>query len=93
MTSGILDLLGKPKTLVRHVEDRPGHDRRYALDASKLEQMTGWKPRVTFEDGLKRTVDWYRANEAWWRPIKDGEFRSYYERMYKNRPILKEVWA
>src|SRR5207244_12150840 len=63
-----------------HVEDRPGHDRRYALDVSKLERLTGWRPQIAFEDGIRRTVDWYRENEAWWRPIKQGEFRAYYER-------------
>ena len=91
ITAGILGLLGKPASLVRHVEDRPGHDRRYALDASRLERLTGWKPKVDFEDGLRRTVEWYRANEGWWRPIKEGEFREYYERMYGSRKVLKEV--
>ena len=91
ITDTILGLLNKPKTLIRHVEDRPGHDRRYAVDPSKLTQRTGWKPRVQFEDGIRSTVEWYRANESWWRPIKDGEFRAYYERMYGSRKVLKEV--
>ena len=93
LTGTILRLLGKPATLVRHVEDRPGHDRRYALDSSKLTRVTGWKPAVAFEDGIRQTVEWYRANEAWWRPIKEGEFRAYYERMYGTRKVLKEVRA
>ncbi|HEY2956115.1 MAG TPA: dTDP-glucose 4,6-dehydratase [Candidatus Eisenbacteria bacterium] len=91
ITDAILRLLGKPRTLIRHVEDRPGHDRRYALDVGKLERLTGWKPAIAFEDGIRRTVEWYRANESWWRPIKQGEFREYYERMYGRRRVLKEV--
>ena len=91
VTDTILQLLDKPRTLIRHVEDRPGHDRRYAVDSSKLTRVTGWKPTVGFEDGSRLTVDWYRKNESWWRPIKQGEFRVYYERMYGQRRILKEV--
>jgi len=91
ITGTILRLLGKPESLVRHVEDRPGHDRRYALDCSRLTRLTGWKPAVAFEDGIRQTVEWYRANETWWRPIKEGEFRAYYERMYGTRKVLKEV--
>jgi dTDP-glucose 4,6-dehydratase len=93
VTGTILKLLGKPATLVRHVEDRPGHDRRYAVDSGKLARLTGWAPRVGFEDGIRETVDWFRANEAWWRPIKEGEFRAYYERMYGQRRVLKEARA
>jgi dTDP-glucose 4,6-dehydratase len=93
MTATLLELLGKPGTLIRHVEDRPGHDRRYALDWSKLERRTGWKPKISFADGIRQTVDWYRANPGWWRPIKAGEFRAYYERMYGQRRVLKEVRA
>jgi dTDP-glucose 4,6-dehydratase len=91
ITGKILELLGKPGSLVRHVEDRPGHDRRYALDCTRLMKLTGWMPAVSFEEGIRRTVEWYRANEAWWRPIKEGEFRAYYERMYGQRKVLKEV--
>ena len=83
----LLSLLGKPKSLIRFVEDRPGHDRRYAVDAGKLMRL-GWQPTVPFDDGLKATVEWYRENESWWRPIKSGEFRAYYEAMYGKR--LKE---
>ena len=93
ITDTILRLLGRPRTLIRHVEDRPGHDRRYALDVSKLERLLGWRPQIGFEDGIRRTVEWYRENEAWWRPIKQGEFRAYYERMYGQRKVLKEVRA
>ena len=91
ITATMLRLLDKPGALIRHVEDRPGHDRRYALDSSRLARLTGWKPAVAFEDGIRQTVEWYRANEAWWRPIKEGEFRAYYERMYGTRKVLKEV--
>jgi dTDP-glucose 4,6-dehydratase len=72
------------ETHVRHVKDREGHDRRYSLDASKAHAL-GWSPRHAFEDGLAATVAWYRENEAWWRPIKSGEFRAYYERQYAHR--------
>ena len=93
ITSTILELLGKPRTLVRHVEDRPGHDRLYALDCSKVRRLAGWEPKIAFADGIRRTVEWYRANESWWRPIKQGEFRQYDERMYGQRKVLKEVRA
>ncbi|MCC6348653.1 MAG: dTDP-glucose 4,6-dehydratase [Candidatus Eisenbacteria bacterium] len=93
ITDTLLSLLGKPKTLVRHVEDRPGHDRRYAVDSSKLTNVTGWRPKIPFEEGIRRTVEWFQANEAWWRPIRSGEFREYYERMYGQRKVLKEVRA
>ncbi len=69
---------------MRHVEDRPGHDRRYALADDKLRSL-GWSPSRSFEDGLAETVDWYRANRAWWEPIKSGEYRTYYEEQYASR--------
>jgi dTDP-glucose 4,6-dehydratase len=93
ITDTILRLLGKPRNLIRHVEDRPGHDRRYAVDSCKLSRLTGWSPAISFEDGIRDTVAWYQAHESWWRPIKQGEFREYYERMYGQRKILKEVQA
>jgi dTDP-glucose 4,6-dehydratase len=80
----LLDHLGKPWSLVRHVEDRPGHDRRYAMDGTKLAAL-GWEPRMTFEDGLARTVDWYVANEVWWRAARSGDWDAYYERQYGSR--------
>ncbi|HTL61934.1 MAG TPA: dTDP-glucose 4,6-dehydratase [Nitrospira sp.] len=83
----LLALLGKPISLIRFVADRPGHDKRYAVDCAKLMRL-GWQPTVPFEQGLKATVEWYRRNETWWRPIKSGEFRAYYEAMYAKR--LKE---
>ncbi|HEY6867642.1 MAG TPA: dTDP-glucose 4,6-dehydratase [Candidatus Eisenbacteria bacterium] len=93
ITGTLLELLDRPRTLIRHVEDRPGHDRRYALDCTKLRTRTGWAPAIPFAEGIRRTVEWFRANEAWWRPIKQGEFRQYYERMYGSRRVLKEAGA
>jgi dTDP-glucose 4,6-dehydratase len=86
LTRRILRLLEKPESLIRHVEDRPGHDRRYSLDTSKL-QALGWTPRVEFEQGLADTVSWYRQNEWWWRPIKQGDpaFKTYYATQYGDR--------
>ena len=80
----LLDHLGKPWSLVRHVEDRPGHDRRYAMDGSKLAAL-GWAPRTSFEDGLARTIDWFVANEPWWRAARSGDWDAYYERQYGSR--------
>ena len=86
LTKRILALAGKGEDLIRHVPDRPGHDRRYSLDTSKL-QALGWRPTVSFDQGLVATVDWYRANEWWWRPIKDADpaFRAYYDAQYGSR--------
>jgi dTDP-glucose 4,6-dehydratase len=80
----LLDRLGKPWSLVRTVEDRPGHDRRYAMDGSRLTAL-GWRPSRTFEAGLAETVDWYRANEAWWRATRSGDWDAYYARQYGQR--------
>jgi dTDP-glucose 4,6-dehydratase len=85
----LLELLGKPETLIRYVTDRPGHDRRYAIDASKSKRELGWAPRVAFEDGLARTVAWYRSSEAWWRRLKDPSFAEYYHRQYGAREARK----
>ncbi len=83
LTRRILQLAGKPESLIRHVADRPGHDRRYSLDTTKLRGL-GWTPRIEFDAGLAATVEWYRQNEWWWRPIKDGDpaFRAYYDTQY-----------
>jgi len=70
--------------LIKHVTDRPGHDRRYSVDSTKARGL-GWAPQVTFEEGLARTVAWYRENETWWRKIKDGSYKEYYRQMYANR--------
>jgi dTDP-glucose 4,6-dehydratase len=84
LTRQILKLVGKGEELIKHVKDRPGHDRRYSIDSSKLRAL-GWQPRVGFEDGTARTVAWYRENEQWWRRLKDGSYREYYRRMYAGR--------
>ncbi len=85
ITRELLRLTGRSfEDSVRHVTDRPGHDRRYALDASKARAL-GWTPRVAFDAGLAETVAWYRTREDWWRPVKSGEFRQYYERQYAHR--------
>jgi len=80
----LLTCLGKSAQLIRFVRDRPGHDRRYAVDCAKLRKL-GWRPSVSFEEGLKTTVEWYRAHESWWRPIKSGEFKQYYDEQYGKR--------
>jgi dTDP-glucose 4,6-dehydratase len=77
----ILSLTGRDESLIEYVTDRPGHDRRYSLASEKLKAL-GWQPRMRFETGLERTVDWYRDNEWWWSPIRSGEYREYYERHY-----------
>ena len=85
VTHRILELTGADPVLIRHVEDRKGHDRRYALDDGKLRAL-GWAPRHSFgEGGLPETVEWYTTNRAWWEPIKSGEYREYYERQYAER--------
>ena len=80
----ILELTGADPSLLRHVEDRPGHDRRYSLDSSKLHAL-GWRPQRPFDEGLAETVAWYRDNRAWWEPLKSGEYREYYARQYAER--------
>ncbi len=82
LTKLLLKLLGKPESLIRYVPDRPGHDRRYAIDCSKAERELGWAPRVPFERGLAETIDWYRHNEAWVAGIRTKDYLSYYERQY-----------
>ncbi|MCE9636404.1 MAG: dTDP-glucose 4,6-dehydratase [Planctomycetes bacterium] len=81
----LLAILGKPESLIRHVEDRKGHDRRYSIDASVARAELGWAPQVRLEDGLRATVEWYKSNEGWWRRVKSGAYREYYETMYSGR--------
>lgn len=81
----ILDIMGKSHSLITFVADRPGHDRRYALDTSKIERELGWRPAMPFEAGLRNTIEWYIENEPWWRRIKSGEYIEYYRRMYSQR--------
>ena len=85
LTHLLLDLLGKPRTLIRFVTDRPGHDLRYAIDWSKAQRELGWSPQVSFRDGLQATIDWYLANPDWVARIKSGEYRTFYEAQYGAR--------
>jgi dTDP-glucose 4,6-dehydratase len=78
----LLAALGKPESLITFVPDRPGHDRRYAMDASRIERELGWTPAHDFPRGLRRTVDWYLANRPWWEKIRSGAYRDYYARLY-----------
>jgi dTDP-glucose 4,6-dehydratase len=84
LTREILRLTGKPESLIQRVADRPGHDRRYSVDCTKVRRL-GWTPRHPFATALESTVRWYREHEAWWRPLKSGEFRAWYERQYGHR--------
>jgi dTDP-glucose 4,6-dehydratase len=81
--------LGRPagtsEGLITYVKDRPGHDRRYAIDASKINRELGWTPSVTFEEGLAETIDWYLANTEWLQHVTSGDYLHYYEKQYKNR--------
>lgn len=85
LTRIILKKLNRPETLIRYVKDRPGHDRRYAIDPGKLKRELGWKPLYTFERGIEETIRWYGENRWWWEKIKSGEYREYYQRMYGKR--------
>jgi dTDP-glucose 4,6-dehydratase len=87
LARAILSRLGKAESLMQFVPDRPGHDRRYAVDCSKLKAL-GWEPEYTFETALNATVDWYVNNQDWWRPLKSGEYLDYYQRNYGNRTAL-----
>ncbi len=85
IVESILAHLGQPKDLISYVADRPGHDRRYAMDSERLRGELGWRPQVDFEKGLAETVDWYLENRGWWERILSGEYRDYYERQYGGR--------
>ena len=81
----ILERLGKPKSLIKHVTDRPGHDRRYAIDASKIMTELNWRPSVSFEEGINKTIDWYLQNQDWLGNVVCGDYQKYYESMYGDR--------
>lgn len=85
ITDLILQKLNKPKSLLKHVKDRPAHDRRYSLDCSKLKAELGWKPSTPFEEGISKTVDWYVTHQTWWQKVKSGEYLKYYEKHYLHR--------
>lgn len=85
VVKAVLNELDKPESLITYVKDRPGHDRRYAINPAKTERELGWNPTYHFEDGIKVTVKWYLENKEWWEKIISGEYRSYYEKMYSNR--------
>jgi dTDP-glucose 4,6-dehydratase len=82
LTYALLEAVGKPRSLIRYVKDRPGHDRRYAIDCTKIERDLGWRPRIAFEEGLRDTVRWYREDADWVAAIRTGEYLKYYERQY-----------
>ena len=81
----IIDALGKSRDLIQYVTDRPGHDMRYAIDPTKIHDELGWEPTTKFDDGIKKTIDWYLNNKPWWEKIISGEYQNYYEKMYAGR--------
>jgi dTDP-glucose 4,6-dehydratase len=85
MLRRILGAINKPESLIKHVVDRPGHDRRYALDCSKIKRELGWEPKVPLEEGLVRTIDWYKENSAWLAEVRSGNYLAYYEKYYGQR--------
>ncbi len=85
VTRTILELLGKPESLIRFVQDRPGHDRRYAIDCSKIERELGWQPEIPFEQGIRDTIRWYQEHQDWVERVRSGEYRRYYELQYSQR--------
>ncbi len=87
ITYKILELMGKNESMIEFVKDRPGHDRRYAIDFSKIKDELGWRPKTDFESGVKKTIEWYKNNEKWWRDIKSGEYQKYYEKQYRMKPV------
>jgi dTDP-glucose 4,6-dehydratase len=85
----IVDTLGKSRDLIKHVSDRLGHDRRYAIDPTKIETELGWKPQFNFDSGIKETIQWYLDHEDWWRKIKSGEYMDYYKKQYGAKSYVK----
>jgi len=86
VAQAVLEIMGKPRSLIQFVADRPGHDYRYSLDLTLITEL-GWEPRTSFADGLRHTVEWYRDNEDWWRPLKSGEYWDFYKKNY--RPLVR----
>jgi len=85
----ILNELDKPQSLITFVEDRAGHDLRYAIDPTKISNELGWEPTILFDEGIKKTIKWYLDNKEWWENIISGDYRDYYERMYKDKQVNK----
>jgi dTDP-glucose 4,6-dehydratase len=83
ITKLILQTLGLGEEMIEYVPDRPGHDKRYAIDHTKLTNELGWKPEKSFENGIKETIEWYKDNEWWWKKLKSGEYLEYYKKQYK----------
>jgi len=81
----VLQLMGKPESLLTYVKDRPGHDRRYALRCEKMERDLGWKPTISLQQGLQQTIGWYQGNSAWLDGVRGGDYQSYYTKYYENR--------
>ncbi len=82
ITRAILKIMGKKNREIEYIKDRPGHDRRYAIDFSKIKKELGWEPKISFEDGMRETVEWYKNNKKWWRSIKSGKYQEYYKEQY-----------
>jgi len=89
----LLRVMGKPESLLSYVKDRPGHDRRYALNCAKIERELGWRPRIPLDEGLRQTIDWYGANPDWTAGIRGGEYRTYYQKYYENRDASLQAIA
>jgi dTDP-glucose 4,6-dehydratase len=85
LVQSLLDLLGRPHSLIQYVGDRPAHDRRYALDSSKIRAELGWMPQVSFKEGMNRTVQWYKQNEAWWKKVRDKDYFNFYKANYQSK--------
>ncbi len=90
ITKEILKQVGKPESLIKFVKDRPGHDRRYAIDSSKIQRELGWAPRVSLAEGMARTVQWYIAHRDWWERIKSGEYQKYYDTLYRRQHGMRD---
>lgn len=93
MVHRLLRLMGKPKSLIQYVTDRPGHDRRYALDSSKIKKDLDWQPLIPLEEGLRQTVDWYSNNSEWVASVRDGAYQTYYDKYYQNRDSSLQAFA
>ena len=91
MARRLLRVMGKPETLLSYVQDRPGHDRRYALKCEKARTELGWKPAISLEEGLGQTIDWYKENTDWMAAVRGGEYRTYYEKYYENRDLSLNI--